>query len=147
MALKAVGSSPISHPSSACCIKNRASIQAEARFFPVIEILRQKSLCGYSSSVEHQLPKLRRRVRFPLSAPRAKNLSVTSFLPLETAEAPTFLQSPNEASVRKQPPTSGTIVGFLQNHTFLPFPLPNFPFSTFNFQLSTFHFQFVYFRL
>ena len=54
----------------------------------------------------------------------------------ETAEAPTFLQSPNEASVRKQPPTSGTIVGFLQNHTFLPFPLPNFPFSTFNFQFS-----------
>ena len=92
--------------------------------------------CRCSSSVEHQLPKLRRRVRFPLSAPRAKNLSVTSFLPLETAEAPTFLQSPNEASVRKQPPTSGTIVGFLQNHTFLPFPLPNFPFSTFNFQFS-----------
>ncbi len=24
--------------------------------------------CGYSSSVEHQLPKLGRRVRFPLSA-------------------------------------------------------------------------------
>jgi hypothetical protein len=26
------------------------------------------SVCGYSSLVEHQLPKLDRRVRFPLSA-------------------------------------------------------------------------------
>ena len=31
-------------------------------------------VCGYSSSVEYQLPKLRRRVRFPLSAPLRRGL-------------------------------------------------------------------------
>ena len=36
-------------------------------------------LCRISTSVVYQLPKLRRRVRFPLSAPRAKNLPVASF--------------------------------------------------------------------
>ena len=29
----------------------------------------RRGICGHSSLVEYQLPKLRRRVRFPLSAP------------------------------------------------------------------------------
>ena len=32
----------------------------------------QSKICGYSSSVERQLPKLNRRVRLPLSAPRKR---------------------------------------------------------------------------
>lgn len=32
-------------------------------------ILLMDRICGHSSSVEYQLPKLRGRVRFPLSAP------------------------------------------------------------------------------
>ena len=32
------------------------------------------NICGHSSSVEYQLPKLRRRVRFPLPAPKPQGL-------------------------------------------------------------------------
>ena len=35
--------------------------------------------CGHSSSVEWKLPKLQRRVRFPLSAP-IKNVDISTFL-------------------------------------------------------------------
>ena len=35
--------------------------------------------CGHSSSVEWKLPKLQRRVRFPLSAP-IKNVGISIFL-------------------------------------------------------------------
>ena len=32
-------------------------------------MITRSGICGHSSLVEYQLPKLRRRVRFPLSAP------------------------------------------------------------------------------
>ena len=39
----------------------------------------RRGICGHSSLVEYQLPKLRRRVRFPLSAP-FESMRVTATL-------------------------------------------------------------------
>ena len=54
------------------CIKNKAADSfLDRRQYLHIEVfvILYKKRCGHSSLVEYQLPKLRRRVRFPLSAP------------------------------------------------------------------------------